>query len=341
MVYQEGKCPKCGGELKVPETLANIICMYCGKSILKEDLVLPLQEEESQYKSLENETWSLWENNDNLAVEKAKELLSLEKQNYIANYVFAMSQMDKLVIENRRLGLCFKASMYAAEMDNYKKSTRDVFVALETVYLLREEERNNIINEATQKFISGIIESIAQNPKLKSKGALNIELDNLRCIITLFTVPMIQEQALSSSKPLVESIHSKWNETYPKFCFKIGSFEELNSGFRKKGFCYITTAVCETLNKSDDCYELTMFRQFRDQYLIKEQGGRALVQKYYQMAPKIVEEINQNEDNSTIYAGVWETYLSSCLNKIEQGDNAGCKELYVEMVRDLNSKWGQ
>ena len=30
------------------------------------------------------------------------------------------------------------------------------------------------------------------------------------------------------------------------------------------GSCYITTATCEEYGKSDNCYELTMFRSFRD-----------------------------------------------------------------------------
>ena len=40
----------------------------------------------------------------------------------------------------------------------------------------------------------------------------------------------------------------------------------------KKG-CFITSAVCESFGKPDDCYELTMFRSFRDNYLAKEQDG--------------------------------------------------------------------
>ena len=341
MEYIEGKCPKCGGELKVPETLNNIICMYCGKSILKADLVLPIEEKESQYNELEKEIWYLWENKDSSAVEKARELLELERQNYIANYVFAIGQMHKIVIDNMRLMFCFKESMYAKEMKEYKESTRDIFVALETIYLLRENEKENIIHEATLRFMSGIQEHLDTDPKLKSKFAKKAELDSLKTILALFTVPMIQLQALSVSMPFVESINKKWNETYSDFHFKVGGFEELNTGFRKKGFCYITTSVCETLDKSDDCYELTMFRQFRDQFLRKEKDGETLVQQYYLMAPKIVDKINQSEVKNTIYTGIWDKYLSSCLSRIELGDNAGCKELYVEMMYELNSKWGQ
>lgn len=34
--------------------------------------------------------------------------------------------------------------------------------------------------------------------------------------------------------------------------------------------CFITTAVCDSFNKLDDCYELTMFRDFRDNWLKKQ-----------------------------------------------------------------------
>lgn len=341
MEYIEGKCPKCSGELKVPETLDNIICMYCGEKISRDELVFQLEEKESQYRDLETVIWSLWERNDSIAVDKAKELIALEKQNYIANYVYAMGKMHTIVLDNMRLVDCFKKNLYPSVIDDYKKSTSDILASLETICLLRETESETIIDEATSKFIKGIQDSLEANPKLKSKSEIKTEIENIKYIITLFTVPMIQEQALSISKPLVETIHSKWNETYPKSFFKIGTFEEINNGFKRKGFCYITTAVCETLNKDDDCYELIMFRQFRDQYLRKEEEGEGLVQEYYQMAPKIVEKINQNEGKSAVYTEIWDKYLSSCLNRIEQGDNAGCKELYVEMMYDLNSKWAQ
>jgi hypothetical protein len=59
------------------------------------------------------------------------------------------------------------------------------------------------------------------------------------------------------------------------------------------GGCFITTAVCEMFDKPDDCYELTMFRNFRDEYLKKQSDGEMLIVECYQIAPIIVSRIDR------------------------------------------------
>ena len=56
----------------------------------------------------------------------------------------------------------------------------------------------------------------------------------------------------------------------------------------KRSFCYITTAVCKSLNKPDDCYELNLLREYRDQYLDGDKGWRDSCKEYYNIAPTIV-----------------------------------------------------
>ena len=101
------------------------------------------------------------------------------------------------------------------------------------------------------------------------------------------------------------------------------------------GFCFITTAVCQTFGKPDDCYELTMFRNFRDTWLIEQPDGKALIAEYYSIAPSIVTKIDSLSDSAQIYKTIWKKYLVPCLNFIRNGDNLACKNLYVKMVRDL------
>ena len=43
----------------------------------------------------------------------------------------------------------------------------------------------------------------------------------------------------------------------------------------KRGiFCYITTAVCRSMDKADNCYELTTLREYRDGYLLRSEADR-------------------------------------------------------------------
>jgi hypothetical protein len=50
---------------------------------------------------------------------------------------------------------------------------------------------------------------------------------------------------------------------------------------RKAMGCFITTAVCDFLSEPDDCYELTLFRSFRDNWLSFQPDGKQLVEQYY------------------------------------------------------------
>ena len=101
------------------------------------------------------------------------------------------------------------------------------------------------------------------------------------------------------------------------------------------GGCYITTATCQEYGKGDNCYELTMFRSFRDSWLRKQPDGEQLIKRYYATAPAIVELINKQPNRCAIYRHLNEAYLSKCLRYIEDGENIKCKELYVDMVEFL------
>ncbi len=105
------------------------------------------------------------------------------------------------------------------------------------------------------------------------------------------------------------------------------------------GGCYITTAVCMNSLKSDDCYELQAFRNFRDGWLSNQVDGKQLIRKYYLLAPKIVELINVLEDSNVIYNEINKHYLEPCLKYIEEGKMKKCKECYSDMVNSLASRY--
>ena len=109
--------------------------------------------------------------------------------------------------------------------------------------------------------------------------------------------------------------------------------QQQNSG------CFVTTAVCASFNKPDDCFELTAFRKFRDEWLAAQPDGKSLIAEYYSIAPAIVKKINTLSDAAQIYKNIWQKYLEPCLNFIRNGDNLACKNKYVEMVRTLKKKY--
>ncbi|HBJ1649203.1 GTPase family protein [Clostridium botulinum] len=107
------------------------------------------------------------------------------------------------------------------------------------------------------------------------------------------------------------------------------------------GGCYITTATCKEFNKSDDCYELTQFRRFRDEWLLLQSDGKSLIKKYYKDAPIIVEKIDLLDNHKEVYKEINDKYLKPCLSMIENNEFAECKELYTNMVNTLSDKYLQ
>jgi len=83
------------------------------------------------------------------------------------------------------------------------------------------------------------------------------------------------------------------------------------------GECYLTTACMQHFNKDfdDNCYELTVLRWFRDNFVSKED-----VKHYYKTAPIIVEAINNSSDSSLIYDYIYENVISYCIDEIETGN---------------------
>ncbi len=81
--------------------------------------------------------------------------------------------------------------------------------------------------------------------------------------------------------------------------------------------CYLTTACMNHfLERFDDnCYELSVLRWFRDNFVSKED-----ITHYYEIAPSIVEAINKMPECEVIYNYIYENVISACVKAIEQGD---------------------
>ena len=119
----------------------------------------------------------------------------------------------------------------------------------------------------------------------------------------------------------------------------LGSINATHKQQRRKGFCFITTAVCEYLHKPDDCYELTTLRIFRDKWLAIQPSGEAIIKEYYQIAPLIVAALDSSIEKDKVYEDLWNKYISPCIKLIELTAYSACMDLYMEMVNNLKNKF--
>lgn len=162
---------------------------------------------------------------------------------------------------------------------------------------------------------------------------------DLNLAMAAYVIPVLTYTRQPKCDKLAEEIISLWNErNVTGLVLSKSSYEKIAGGF-KKGFCYITTAVCEDQNKPDDCRELTVLRTYRDQYMMCTEEGQKLVEEYYDIAPAIVYAINMHKDASAVYQGIYNEYLIPCIAFAENGENDACRELYKKMVRTLEKEY--
>jgi len=139
-----------------------------------------------------------------------------------------------------------------------------------------------------------------------------------------------------------------WNKWGQCWCTKYRSWTDIDyaekcSAFEpnrggSSGPCYLTTACVEMRNLEDDCHELTMMRALRDGYM-KNNGKDAEIEDYYATAPKIIACIDALPDRKEIYDNLYDGFILPCVELMDQNDEKGAYDKYVEMIENLKSKY--
>jgi hypothetical protein len=86
----------------------------------------------------------------------------------------------------------------------------------------------------------------------------------------------------------------------------------------------------------DDCYELTVLRWFRDNFVLKED-----IEHYYEVAPIIVETINKEEKSDMVYDYIYDNVVDYCVREIEQGNYDAAYSRYKNSVLALEEQFAK
>lgn len=125
------------------------------------------------------------------------------------------------------------------------------------------------------------------------------------------------------SKPNHERLTIKTNEdgTF-SYSYHNGDKSEKSSG---TGNCFLTSACIKCFQEAfdDGCYELTVLRWFRDNFVSEED-----IKQYYQYAPEIVAMIDTDNNANVIYDYIYDTIVADCVEAIENGDYNFAYERY-------------
>ncbi len=292
-------CPYCKKELQVPDDAENIVCMYCAQPI------------------------------------DVKSLLENPNKNSAPDYKRLMDEAESLLndeIFSHTVGLKnIKDGTYADDFQGYNSLISPALKA----YCLAATEND----EAADYFAGVLFDRFQKQFELNGiKKESDLRFFDCRYMIVAFTVPAILEQNTPAAEALADSFLAKWNAYYSKNPLGKSTFDNINSGFRKK-LCFITTAVCSSLGKEDDCAELNTLREFRDGWLSETSEGKAKICEYYLFAPMIVSAIDQSSDKQAVYSEIWQNHLSPCLETLNTGNSKKCAEQYENMILELERTW--
>lgn len=156
--------------------------------------------------------------------------------------------------------------------------------------------------------------------------------------MVIYVLPAIKEIQDEKADRLADVICEEWRKTFKDSNISASDYDTIMQGFKRK-LCYVTTAVCQNLNKGENCEELRLIKEFRDGYLSSTEEGQALIEEYYDIAPTLVKRIARDAGAQEKYIWLWNTYLAPCVAYIKSGQPENCKKTYCDMMDVLRKEY--
>lgn len=279
-----------------------------------------------------------------------------------------MVSVKELCSQIERYNKDFKAKTYADAVEDFYSKYKELFIGLndkvetavkeiDVIYCddntpQELEQVQSIINKSNNvqtderqklspqmqtivdKVAMDFIEEVAAVVRYKGKLPKGRYLVDVNIFMVMYVFPGIIATQREYAFYIAETIGKKWPEIFGGNELGCADYDTINSGFKRK-LCYITTAVCDSLGKEDDCEELNMLRDFRDGYMTMLPSGKQMIEEYYETAPGIVQRINLMENATQIYSKLYKEYICPCIDMIKKGRLNECLNHYRDMVEKL------
>ena len=247
--------------------------------------------------------------------------------------------MEKEKIRNELIAV-FEETMNCKFRKKHYASDMEEMLEKHSAFLQETIEQCEKSEEMRDFVVSCIPEyALSRLREISSKRKRELAAFDYNLNMVAYFLPLLGEMESEIKEEFIRDITETWNKQIPDAKIAFSSYENIKKGFRRSVFCYITTAVCRSLGRPDDCYELNTLQDYRDSYLLSTDEGREIVQEYYNIAPTIVKRIDKKAEADEIYENIWKTYLSPCITMIENGENEKCRDLYSSMVRKLEARY--
>ncbi len=298
-------CPDCGRILDIPADLVEFSCLYCGARC---------------------NTAVLLEEAKKIPAERLERLEALRPR--LAAAVTGYPDYYK------KLG---KKDFFHA-FERYENENRELFQELDFLVSTEPLGLEERIKPLCGQLVEDISAHMEKDKRWKPKKENSSVIFEYKVVMAIFLCPCIKKMGLSCAESFCTQLHKSWMKRFPKEVWTPGVYEVIEQGYKKRKWCYITTATCRMEGKPDDCPELTAFRAFRDGWLT-EQGGRALIDEYYEKAPGIVTCIELCDEPAARYGEIRSAWLAPCYGALQDGRMEDCKNIYISMVRSLEERY--
>ncbi len=169
------------------------------------------------------------------------------------NYLIGLQGMKSMLVDIEKPMDSFKKKYYESRFTSIYDQYLPALDAIETVYSSVMEPEAFVHNMA-EALVETAVGKMEEEPRKNKKEAVMMDMN---LVMAVYVFPMILKYKGKSSQPLVDEIMAQWKKAFPRSNIQPAEYEYIEKGFHKK-FCYITTAVCQTFGKPDDCYELTL-----------------------------------------------------------------------------------
>lgn len=114
---------------------------------------------------------------------------------------------------------------------------------------------------------------------------------------------------------------------------------KLPRNYNEKGRCFISTACVTAEGLPDNCQQLQILRNFRDNHVKKQAGGLEDISEYYLTAPKVIQAVNLDENSLRVYSQIYERWIKKAVSLIQRGDLKQAYGHYKEMMDSLKKRF--
>ncbi|MDR0889317.1 MAG: hypothetical protein LBM28_01550 [Oscillospiraceae bacterium] len=304
----KGNCPYCAKPLEIPADLAEFSCLYCGQRLHADELQQPA---------------------------------SLDEAAYAQQFAFLRENLPGCVTNYPDYYKKFSKKLYFPAFEQYTSDNSEILERLDACIAVCPQGVEAAIAEICGMLLDAIDAHMQNDSRWKGKSGQSRVCFEYKFVLALFFTPLIGHLRLRERERFCKELHRQWMTRYPAQPWQPGDYEVISGGFRKRGFCFITTAVCEQEGKPDDCAELTAFRAFRDGWLRAHAQGAALTAQYYDLAPAIVACIDYCDDSPARYQAIREKWLTPCYDALRENRFEDCFTVYSDMMHCLTKHYLQ